>query len=433
MNFRLSNAIIGWISLALMTTALADVEPADYEGRDLNGGIPIRLDTPRIEPVDPDNMTPAQSQALSGSIAQRGGLMNVFGTIGQYPEIYSRWIAFAGYVRSGVDIDLREAELLICRIAWLTNAEYEWSAHTARALNAGMTGAEILMIAEGPEAEGWGERDRLLMWAADEMHADAFISEATWNGLRQFYSDRQLMDVVFTAASYHMLAYALNSFGVQLEPGAEGFPDNAEITDMSGGRSGRVSKVHAQPSPLASPRIPSLSDSEWSAEQRELLAPMQAERGSVPNIYRTMVQNPDLYIPRLEFGRYFQRESTLPARERELLICRIAVLTNAEYEWSAHTAYGLDAGLSREELTRLKNTDTFSGWETNDLALIRATDQLHETAFITDEVWDTLAETYSEKQMMEIVFTIGAYHMLAVALNSFGVPLEDNPNRFADF
>lgn len=415
-------------------TRAAEVDLSRYEGQPVNGGIAIRLQAPRIAPVDANRMTPAQAEQLNSSISQRGTLMNVFGTIGNYPEIYSRWIALAGYIRSGVEVELREAELLICRTAWLTNAEYEWSAHTARARNAGMTDAEIVMIAEGPEAGGWGERDRLLMRAVDEMHADAFITDATWNGLKRFYNDRQLMDVVFTAASYHMLAYALDSFGVQLEPGAAGFPATGTVANQDAGRQGRVSRNHAQPLHLGTPRIPAVPESQWSARQAELLAPMKAERGgTVPNIYLTLINNTDFYPSLLDFVQYFQRGSSLPARERELLINRTAVLTSAEYEWSAHVTYGMNAGLTRAELSRIKDVGNLSGWNSNDLALIRAVDQLYATAFITDEVWNALARTYSEKQLMEIVFTVGSYHMLAMALNSFGVQLQDNPNRFADF
>ena len=44
------------------------------------------------------------------------------------------------------------------------------------------------------------------------------ISDATWQSLSAHYGERQLMDLVFTAGQYHMLAMALNSFGVQLDP-----------------------------------------------------------------------------------------------------------------------------------------------------------------------------------------------------------------------
>lgn len=62
------------------------------------------------------------------------------------------------------------------------------------------------------------------MRSVDELHRDSTISDATWNTLRRHYNTQQLMDVVITAAGYRMVSMALNSLGLQLEPGARGLP-----------------------------------------------------------------------------------------------------------------------------------------------------------------------------------------------------------------
>ena len=41
--------------------------------------------------------------------------------------------------------------------------------------------------------------------------------------------------------------------------------------------------------------------------------------------------------------------------------------------------------------------------------------------------WAALGEKFDTKQLMDFVFTIGGYHMLAMALNTFGVePKKEN-------
>ena len=75
------------------------------------------------------------------------------------------------------------------------------------------------------DAPDWEPFDATLLRAADELHADAFVSAATWAALSEHYSQEQLMDVVFTVGQYHLVSMALNSFGVQLEDGTPGFPD----------------------------------------------------------------------------------------------------------------------------------------------------------------------------------------------------------------
>jgi alkylhydroperoxidase family enzyme len=117
----------------------------------------------------------------------------------------------------------RERELLILRIGWLCQAEYEWGQHVIFAKAAGLTDAEIARIKDGPDAPGWAPFDAALLRAADELHTDAFISDATWGALSQRYKTEQLMDVVFAVGQYNLVSMALNTFGVQLDKGVKGF------------------------------------------------------------------------------------------------------------------------------------------------------------------------------------------------------------------
>ena len=89
---------------------------------------------------------------------------------------------------------------------------------------AGLTDAEIDWIAEGPTARGWSEFDAALVRAADELHDDAMLSDATWKTFAQRYDTQQLMDLIFTVGQYHTVSMALNSLGVQTEQGEAAFP-----------------------------------------------------------------------------------------------------------------------------------------------------------------------------------------------------------------
>jgi len=63
----------------------------------------------------------------------------------------------------------------------------------------------------------------LLLRATDELHKDAHISDATWQGLSKQYDKKQLMDVVFTVGQYNLVSMALNTLGVQLDGGLPTF------------------------------------------------------------------------------------------------------------------------------------------------------------------------------------------------------------------
>ena len=91
------------------------------------------------------------------------------------------------------------------------------------ARDAGLSEEEIARIKEGASAAGWSDFDATLLRAVDELHSEAFVSDKTWAALSERYNDQQLMDVVFTVGQYNMVSMALNSFGVQLDKGVEGF------------------------------------------------------------------------------------------------------------------------------------------------------------------------------------------------------------------
>jgi len=174
---------------------------------------------------------------------------------------------------------------------------------------------------------------------------------------------------------------------------------------------------------LKQPRIPPLQESEWNDEQRELLT--RGNPARVLNIFRTLATHADLYKRWIPFGNHVLFKSTLPARERELLILRIGHLCGSGYEFHQHVRIGKAAGLTDADIERLRAGATADGWNDFDRAVLQAADELHSDSFISDATWKTLSSHYNPKQMIDLVFTVGQYTMVSMALNSFGVQLED--------
>ena len=117
---------------------------------------------------------------------------------------------YAGPVR-------RSEEIAILRVGHLCRSGYEFHQHTRVGKTAGLSDAEIERIKQGPEAEGWTSLERAILQAVDELHRDAFISDATWKALAAHYDEKQLIDLVFTVGQYTMVSMALNTLGVQIE------------------------------------------------------------------------------------------------------------------------------------------------------------------------------------------------------------------------
>jgi alkylhydroperoxidase family enzyme len=134
-----------------------------------------------------------------------------------------RWLVFGNHVLSKNTLPPRERELLILRTGWRCRSEYEWGQHVLIAREAGLTDVEIDALA-GDDDHPWSDSDRVLIRAVDELHDDARVSDATWAALSETWDTRQLMDLVFTVGQYHLVSYALNSFGVQRDEGVPGLP-----------------------------------------------------------------------------------------------------------------------------------------------------------------------------------------------------------------
>tara|TARA_Y100000815_G_scaffold259979_1_gene270875 strand:+ start:312 stop:860 length:549 start_codon:yes stop_codon:yes gene_type:complete len=178
---------------------------------------------------------------------------------------------------------------------------------------------------------------------------------------------------------------------------------------------------------LSKPRIAPLSESDWDQEQRDLMQPFVAG-GRVFNVFGTLIHHPDLLRRWLVFANHVLGKSTIKVREREVLILRTAKLVNSEYEWGQHVVIAREAGLEDREIRAIgSNGDGLGELEK---LLCDAADELISDKMLSADIWGKLNELFDTRQVMDIVFTVGQYTMLAMALNTFGVQLDEGLPRF---
>jgi 4-carboxymuconolactone decarboxylase len=182
------------------------------------------MSDPRIPPLPPDERDPRTEEVLAGI---RGGAsedMNLFATLARHPRLLKRWSAFGGTLLRRGELPARQRELIILRTAANTGAAYEWGHHVPIARRAGITDDELLRVAR-PLADGdWPPEEEALVRAADELHLDNRISDATWAQLAERLSEQQLIEVCFLVGQYHLVAYTLRSLGIQPETDLDPLP-----------------------------------------------------------------------------------------------------------------------------------------------------------------------------------------------------------------
>jgi alkylhydroperoxidase family enzyme len=146
-----------------------------------------------------------------------------------------------------------------------------------------------------------------------------------------------------------------------------------------------------------------------------------ATGGRPPNIFTTLARHHGLFRRWLWFAGALMPGGKLPRADTELVILRVAHNAGSEYEWGHHERLGAKAGLSGEEIERVRSGPDAPGWSERQALLLRAADELHSDRRIGDELWGRLALQLDEVRLIELCMLIGHYEMLAMTLNSLGV------------
>lgn len=183
-----------------------------------------------------------------------------------------------------------------------------------------------------------------------------------------------------------------------------------------------------------------LPPDEWPPEMRQALAalhppeprhpfpPRDPSRPKGLNVLGLLAMHPALATAYHTFNGHILFATTLTVRQRELLVLRVAYRREAAYEWAQHAVLAADADISDDEVERVRHATVSDddGWSPLDAALLRAADELVDDARIAEDTWRTLAAELDAQQLLDLVFTVGAYDVLAMALRSFDVELDDD-------
>ena len=375
---------------------------------------------PRIAPVADGQRTDEQ-RALASRFAS-SNIPNAVATYLHHPSLAEHILPFEHYVSSQSGLPPRQRMLLVLRTAWLTRSNYLWAHRAGEARQAGLTDEELKRVAQGPDAKGWDAFDATLLRAADELHVDSFVSDATWHALSAHYNTNQLVDVVDTVGTLTMQAGAINSLGVEIEAGIpERLPTDVPYAVTARRTNLRLVGKEA--------RIPPLEPADWTPEQRKRFDPKGTGQRAA-NVFVTFVRNPPADRVRGPINQHILNSTTLSVRHRETLLMRIGVLCRSEYEWAAHSRLGRRAGMTDADVARIVAGPDSSGGDPIETALLRATDELYRDDRVSDETWSALTRAFDTKQLLDILIAVGGYRATSMAINSAGIQLDAN---MADF
>lgn len=185
------------------------------------------------------------------------------------------------------------------------------------------------------------------------------------------------------------------------------------------------------PDGARSPRLPPLPPRAWPPAMQTATKPLVPATPRPPgyprglNILGTFAHHPDLAAAFFVFNGHILNTSTLTSRQTELAILRVALLRRSAYEWQQHLYAARDCGITEEEIEAIGTSDDAHPWSDADRALLRAVDEL-VAGEVGDDTWAALRESLDERQVLDLVFTVGAYVTIAMLVDVARTPLDDD-------
>jgi 4-carboxymuconolactone decarboxylase len=175
-------------------------------------------------------------------------------------------------------------------------------------------------------------------------------------------------------------------------------------------------------------RIAPLGPEEFEGEAKALIVGVReslglSEHSAIPEVFGVMLKHPGLFRCQMEMGIQLLGKGTLGARERELAILRVGWLCRAPYEWGEHVDVAKRYGVTNEEIERVTQGSSASGWTEHEAAVLRGVEELLGNQMISDNTWEVLARTWTERQLIEFPTLIGQYVATAYSQNSLRIRL----------
>jgi 4-carboxymuconolactone decarboxylase len=171
-------------------------------------------------------------------------------------------------------------------------------------------------------------------------------------------------------------------------------------------------------------RVPQLDATNRSEDVRAAFSAMHLHANIdvlADPVLMTLAQHPPLTRPFLDFNRYLLADSTLPVRLRQLAIMRIGWVRRSGVMWASHVRFSLGVGLADTDVEAVKQGSASAHWDDPDRLILTATEQLIADSDIDDETWDGLRGVLGQEQCMELIFTVGTYVLLTMALKTMRV------------
>ncbi len=157
-------------------------------------------------------------------------------------------------------------------------------------------------------------------------------------------------------------------------------------------------------------------------ERAEAARVVTESRKKIGHLHRMLMHSPPLSIGWIQFWDAVRRKTHLSGALRELVICQVAAINGAQYEWQAHAPIGLEEGLRQEQLDALPNwADKPALWTAAEAAALGLCDEMTKKVHVADGTFARAKAALPERHVVELVVTIASYNCVSRVLEALEI------------
>lgn len=171
-------------------------------------------------------------------------------------------------------------------------------------------------------------------------------------------------------------------------------------------------------------RFAPLAESEMSDAQRKVYREIASgPRGGVRGPFNALLRSPELADRAQKLGEWVRFKSSLPERLKEFAILVTARYWSAQYEWHAHHAHALKAGLDPRLAAELALGKRPTDMADDEAAIHDFCRELHEKKAVDDATYARVVKHFGERGAVDLIGVIGYYTLVSMVLNVDRVPI----------
>ena len=176
-------------------------------------------------------------------------------------------------------------------------------------------------------------------------------------------------------------------------------------------------------------RIAILKPDDMNDEQRAAIEAAKANGKPHGGPFWAYIRNPKL-MQALHSMTDCIADSTLSAREQQIVTLTVARFWNAKYPWAAQSRNGLKVGLTRDEIDAINARRALPTNNERELLAHRIANELLADKGLSEAIYAAAEAAFSTEELVALVARVGSFSMTCCTANAFDItPPDDAPVR----